>query len=302
MKVKHKLTHSKTLALHLMLIPGVIAALVFSYAPLFGSVMAFQDFNPARGLYDSDWIGVQNFRFLFALPGFIQAIRNTVFIALAKMALGLIVPITFALLLNEVRSRTYKKTVQTLIYLPYFLSWIILSGIFTAMLSPSEGIINHMLGIIGIDPIFFLGDTFWFPITMVVTDIWKNFGFGTIIYLAALTGINPELYEAAAIDGASRFKQTLHITLPGLRPIIILMTVLSLGNILNAGFDQIFNMYNISVYATGDIIDTFIYRLGMLQFQYGPAAAAGLFRSFVSFFFVSVSYYFAYKFADYKIF
>ena len=215
---------------------------------------------------------------------------------------NIIVPVTFALLLNELRSNKSKRVLQTFIYMPNFLSWIILSGIIMNLFSPSDGLVNNILGVFGIEPIFFLGDKFWFPVTMIVTDIWKGFGFGTVIYLAALTNIDPSLYEAAMIDGAGRWKQTIHVTLPGMAPIVILMTVLGLGNILNAGFDQIFNLLGPAVYDTGDVIDTFIYRLGMIQAQYSASAAVGLFKSVVSFLFVSLSYLLADKLANYRIF
>ena len=240
----------RNLSLHLMLIPGVLLGAVFTYIPLIGSVMAFQDYNPVYGFWKSEWVGLRNFQFIAALPGSFQILRNTIFIALAKLIGTMVVSITFALLLNEIRNTGIKRCIQTLIYLPNFLSWVILSGIFIDLLSPGSGIVNKALAAMGTGPVFFLGDEFWFPVTMVLTDIWKGFGFGTVIYLAALTNIDPSMYESAMIDGADRWKQTLYITLPGITPIIILMTVLNLGNVLNAGFDQIYNMLSPSVYAT----------------------------------------------------
>ncbi|MEG0485627.1 MAG: ABC transporter permease subunit, partial [Oscillospiraceae bacterium] len=260
-----KKKHKQDGILHLMMIPSIVITFVFCYVPLLGSIMAFQDFKPAKGFFRSKWVGLDNFKFVANLPGIDRVMWNTIYIALWKMVLGILVPLLFALLLNEVKNQGIKRGIQTLIYLPNFLSWVILSGIFIDILSPSTGLVNKFLGLFGVEPIYFLGDKFWFPITMIVTDVWKNFGFGSIIYLAALTGIDPTLYEAAAIDGATRFKQTIHVTLPGMAPIIVLMTVLSMGNILNAGFDQIFNMISASVYETGDILDFFIYRLGMQQ-------------------------------------
>ncbi|MEG1752792.1 MAG: ABC transporter permease subunit [Christensenella sp.] len=300
--VIQKKKHKQDGILHLMMIPSIVITFVFCYVPLLGSIMAFQDFKPAKGFFRSKWVGLDNFKFVANLPGIDRVMWNTIYIALWKMVLGILVPLLFALLLNEVKNQGIKRGIQTLIYLPNFLSWVILSGIFIDILSPSTGLVNKFLGLFGVEPIYFLGDKFWFPITMIVTDVWKNFGFGSIIYLAALTGIDPTLYEAAAIDGATRFKQTIHVTLPGMAPIIVLMTVLSMGNILNAGFDQIFNMISASVYETGDILDFFIYRLGMQQQQFSPAAAVGLFRSVVSFIFVSVSYFLADKLANYRIF
>jgi len=288
--------------LHLLLLPGVILVLLFSYGPMAGLAIAFKDFSPADGIFRSPWTGWSNFAFLLELTDLFQVLRNTVYIASMKIIGGLVAPIVMALLLNEVRHRFVKRSVQTIIYLPHFLSWIILGGILVDILSPSEGIVNRLLGAFGVKPIFFLGDERWFPYVAVVSDVWKEFGFATIIYLAALTGINPSLYEAAVVDGASRWRQTWHITLPGMAPIIVLLATLSIGNILNAGFEQIFVLYGPLVYETGDIIDTFTYRLGLIDYQYGPAAAVGLFKSIVSFVFISVSYLLAYRLANYRIF
>lgn len=297
-----KLKISRQLPLHLMLLPAAILVLVYHYGPMLGIVMAFQKFEPVKGFFGSAWAGLDNFRFIVDLPGSFQVLWNTIYIAFLKI-IGLIaVPVTFALLLNEIKITSFKRLIQTLIYLPNFLSWIILGGILMDVLSPTDGMVNRLLAVFGVEPIFFLGDRFWFPLTMVITEIWKGFGFGTVVYLAALTNIDPALYESAVMDGANRWKQTRHITLPGIVPIIILMTVLSMGNILNAGFDQVFNLYSPQVYGTGDIIDTFVYRLGIEQAQYGPAAAVGLFKSIVSFLFVSLSYLLADKFANYRVF
>lgn len=285
-----------------MIIPGLILVFIFSYVPMGGLVMAFQDFIPSKGLFGNQkWIGFENFNFIFRLPGFNRALKNTIIIAFWKIVLGLVVPILFALLLNEVRSRKFTKVVQTIVYLPYFMSWVILSGILVDILS-GNGIVNEVLNAFGIDSIFFLGDNRYFRGTSIWSDIWKNFGYGAIVYLAAILGIDTDLYEAAQIDGANRWKQTWHVTLPGMRMIIILMLVLSLGNVLNAGFDQIFNLYSAGVYESGDIIDTFVYRMGIINAQYGPATAVGLFKSFISTIFISISYYLAYRLADYRIF
>lgn len=292
----------RELPLHLMLLPAVILVLIYSYGPMLGIYIAFQKFNPAFGMFGSPWVGFDNFTRLFTLPNFGQVVINTVFISLLKMIGGIIVPVVFTLLLNEIAHRAFKRTFQTLVYLPNFLSWVIISGILIDILSPTDGIVNNLLAVFGIEPIFFLGDPKWFPFTMIMAGIWQSFGFGTVVYLAALTGIDPALYESAKIDGANRWQQTLYITLPGIKGIIILMTVLSMGNILNAGFDQIFNMYSPQVYATGDILDTLIYRLGMESAQFSLATAVGLFKSAISFVFVVLSYYFADKFADYRVF
>ena len=291
------------LPLHLMLIPGILIIFIFHYIPLGGLVIAFQRFVPAKGLFGNQkWVGLQNFEYIFSMPNTINVLTNTVVIAGAKIVLNLIIPITVALMLNELRSSKLKRTVQTVIYFPHFLSWIIFGYIIMDLLSPQNGIVNRLLSALGTDPIFFLGDNRYFRQTIIWTDIWKNFGYGTVVYMATITSIDPTLYEAAAIDGANRWQQTRHVTLPGMRMIIVLMMVLSLGNVLNAGFDQIYNMYSPIVYQTGDIIDTMVYRLGMENAKYSPAAAVGIFKSVVSMVFISTSYYVADRVFDYRLF
>ncbi|MBP3039198.1 sugar ABC transporter permease [Bacillaceae bacterium Marseille-Q3522] len=289
-------------SLHLMILPGLIILIIFQYLPMFGFVMAFQDFKPVRGFFESDWVGLDNFSYILSLPNIYQVIWNTLYIAVLKIIVGLVCPIIIAILLNEIRLTMIRRTVQTLIYMPHFLSWIILGGIIIDLLSPSGGVINHILGWFGVEPIYFLGNKDTFPYLLVGTNLWKEVGFSTIVYLAALTSINPNLYEAAVVDGANRWQQIRHITLPGLLPVIILMATLSLGNVLNAGFDQVFNLYNPLVYETGDIIDTFVYRMGIEQAEYSLSTAIGLFKSVVSFFLISLSYFLAHRFAHYRIF
>ncbi|NMA64640.1 MAG: sugar ABC transporter permease [Clostridiaceae bacterium] len=292
----------RELPLHILIIPGVIIVFIFHYIPMFGIMMAFQKFVPARGFWKSDWIGLDNFRYIFNMPNIGTVIWNTIFIAVMKILAGLVVPILFALLLNEVRKDSFKRTIQTIIYFPHFLSWVILGGILIDILSPTSGIVNQFLSWFGISPIYFLGNAKWFPFTLVAAETWKNFGYGTIVYLAALTAIDQSLYEAAVVDGANRIKQTIHITLPGILPIVTLMTVLSLGNILNAGFDQVFNLYSPQVYSTGDIIDTLVYRIGMVEAQFSVSTAIGLFKSLISFVMIVISNKLASKYAGYRIF
>ncbi|NLK69055.1 MAG: sugar ABC transporter permease [Clostridiaceae bacterium] len=292
----------RELPLHILIIPGVILVFIFHYIPMFGIMMAFQKFVPAKGFWNSDWVGLDNFRYIFNMPNIWNVMWNTVYIAVMKIAANLVVPIVFALLLNEVRKNSFKRTIQTIIYFPHFLSWVILGGVLIDVLSPTSGIINQFLGIFGIDPIYFLGNAKWFPYTLVITNTWKEFGYNTIVYLAALTAIDPTLYEAAVVDGAGRWKQTWHITLPGILPIVTLMTVLSLGNVLNAGFDQVFNLYSPSVYSTGDVIDTMVYRIGMVEAQFSVSAAIGLFKSVISFVLVVISNKLANKYAGYRVF
>lgn len=292
----------RELPLHVMLLPGVVILFIYNYIPMAGISIAFQNFFPTNGLFGSDWIGLANFRYVLQMPDILQVLWNTVYIASMKIIAGLITPLIIALLLNEVKKEVVKRGVQTLIYLPHFLSWVLLGGILIDILSPSQGIIAQILKLAGIDPIFFLGSNKWFPYVMVVSEVWKEFGFGTIVFLAAITGINPTLYEAAIMDGASHWRQTWHITLPGMMPIVILMTTLSLGNVLNAGFDQIFNLYSPAIYESGDILDTVVYRMGLIDAQFGVATAIGLLKSIVSTVLISISYYMAYRLANYRIF
>ena len=267
---------------HLMMLPGMIMLFLFVFVPLFGSLMAFQNYVPAKGVFGSKWVGFDNFKFIFSLPDSRQVFINTLVIAFAKLLFNIVVPVMFAILLNEITVSVCKKFFQTVVYLPHFLSWVVLATVVTNMFSFS-GPFNSIITALGGEPIQFLADNNWFRKVIVATDVWKEFGYNSVVYLAALTGIDLGLYEAASIDGANRFKQTLHITLPSLLPTIILMTALNLGNILNAGFDQVFNLYNPIVYETGDIIDTYVYRIGMVERQYSLGTAVGLFKSIISF-------------------
>ncbi len=270
------------LTFHLMLLPGMIVLLIFVFVPLLGSVMAFQDYKVGLGFFRSPWVGLENFRIIFTFRDSVQVFWNTLIIAFGKLVLNAIVPVLFSILLNELGGKIFKRAFQTIVYLPHFLSWVVLATVVTNMFS-LDGPINAFLGLFGVDGIQFLADNRWFRTVIIGTDVWKEFGYNSVIYLAALLSIDPGLYEAASIDGASRFKQILHITLPSLMPTVVLMVALSLGNILNAGFDQVFNLYNPIVYETGDIIDTYVYRIGMVERQYSIGAAVGLFKSIISF-------------------
>lgn len=292
----------REMPLHIMLFPALVLVFIFSYIPMFGIVIAFQKFKPTLGFWDSEFVAWGNFEYIFKLPNFGKVMRNTVTIAMMKIVAGLIVPVFFALLLNEVRSNTFKRSVQTVIYFPHFLSWVILGGIFIDVLSPSSGIVNRVITALGGQSIYFLGNKQWFPYSLVFTDVWKNFGYGTIVYLAALTSIDETLYEAAIVDGATRMQQTRHITLPGISSIVMLMTILSLGNVLNAGFDQVFNLYSPQVYETGDILDTLVYRIGMDEAQFSISTAIGLFKSLISLVLITTSNYMANRFAGYRVF
>ncbi|WP_017686989.1 ABC transporter permease subunit [Paenibacillus sp. PAMC 26794] len=270
------------LGYHLMMAPGFIFLIIFSFVPMFGILMAFQDYTPAKGIFRSAWVGLENFKYMFEIPDSMKILRNTVVIALGKIIFGTIVPIVFALLLNEIRLKWAKKTIQTIVYLPNFLSWAVVAAVVINVFD-YNGPVNQIVQLFGLDPVLFLASNDWFREIIIGTDVWKGFGYGAIVYLAALTGIDPGLYEASSIDGASRFKQLLYITLPGILPTIMLISALNLGNILNAGFDQIFALYNPIVYETGDVIDTYVYRVGLLGQQYSFATAVGLLKSVVSF-------------------
>ena len=286
---------------HVMLLPGMIFLVIFSIIPMFGSVMAFQNFVPAKGIFSSKFVGLAQFRRLFMLPDFRQILENTLIIALSKIIVGTLLAIVFAVLLNECRNVRYKRFIQTAVYLPHFLSWVILAVMFSNIFSYT-GIINQLVTALGGEPVMFMISNTWFRPIIIGTDVWKEFGYNAVIYVAAMTSIDPSLYEAADIDGAGRWKKIMHITLPGILPTIILMGTLSIGNVLNAGFDQVFNMYSPLVYRTGDIIDTYVYREGLVNIQYSFATAVGLFKSIISFALLTTAYKLADKFCGYRIF
>lgn len=286
-----------------MLIPATVVLIVFAYIPLVGIKIAFEDFIPAKGLFGKQkFIGLENFKYAISLPSFWNIVGNTVFIAGGKLILGLVSAVGMALLLNELPLNRYRKLIQSIIYLPHFISWVVLAGIFNSMLSPTNGVVNRIFESLGIDSVYFLGNKKLFPWVMIFTDCWKELGFSTIVYLAAMTGIDPQQYDAARLDGANRIRVMWHITLPGIAHIIVLMALLSVGNIFNAGFDQIYNMYSPQVYETGDVLDTLIYRLGLIESQYGVSAAVGLMKSAITGLLIGTFYFIAYKAVDYRIF
>lgn len=263
----------------LMILPGLLFFVVFHYLPMGGLIIAFKDFRMSTGILDSAWCGLDNFRYLFQGQDFLNALRNTLFISMLRLGFGFLAPIVLALMLNELRITWYARTIQTLTYIPHFLSWVILGGIFL-MLFSQRGPVNQLAALSGLGPIEFLTHGGWFLTTLIVTGIWQAAGYGAVIYLAALAGIDPGLYEAAVVDGAGRWKQTLHITLPCLMPTIVTLFILNLGHILNAGFDQIYNMYNPIVYDVSDIIDTYVLRR-LQTMDFSLATAAGMFKSVV---------------------
>lgn len=286
--------------LYVMIVPGIVFVLLFRYYPMYGVVIAFQDFSPAKGFARSPWVGWENFEYLFSLPEFGRIFGNTLIISISKIVADQVGAVILALLLNEARRVFFRRAIQTLIYLPHFLSWIVLGGILLDILS-AGGILNQALRAVGLAPQLWLGSNNWFRGTVIASGFWKSVGFSTIVYLAALTAINPVLHEAAAIDGAGRFRRIWHITLPGIRPTIVLLAALSLGDVLQAGFEQILTLYNPAVYRTGDIIDTYVYRRGLIAAQWSLAGAVGLFKSFIGFFLIVLSYWLADRFAGYRI-
>lgn len=268
--------------LYLLLIPGLIFLAIFRYAPMYGLVIAFKDFNIYDGIVASPWVGFDNFYKLFTSPAFYEVFKNTLLISIYKIVFLFPLPILIAILLNEIKNMAFKRSVQTVIYLPHFLSWVIVSGIFINVLSVNGGIVNNIIQYFGGQPIRFFMDNNYFRSVLVTTAGWKEVGWSTIVYLAAITGIDPQLYEAASIDGANKFKQALYITLPGMAPTIVLMFILRLGSILEAGTEQILAMYNPTVYKTADVIGTYVYRVGLGQSDYSFTTAVGLFESIVA--------------------
>ena len=276
-------SYGKQYQLVLMFLPAAITLALFAYAPMYGLTIAFKDFVLLKGISGSPWVGLENFRKLLTAPSFSEVFANTIKISFLRLIFGFPAPILLALLLNEVGNARFKKVVQTISYLPHFLSWVVLAGIVIQILSPSSGIVNQIIVMFGGNPIYFVADPRYFVPMLIVTGIWKEVGWGTVVYLASITSISPELYEAATIDGAGRFQKMLHITLPALRPVVSIMFILNSGNLINAGFDQIYNHYNPAVYKVADIIDTYVYRRGLLDMKYSFSSAAGLFKNIISF-------------------
>lgn len=268
--------------LYLMALPGVLYFIIFKYVPLGGSMIAFQDYQIMKGIIGSKWIGFDNFTFLFTYQDFYNVLRNTAVIALYKLVFGFPAPIILAVLFNEVRHMLAKRVMQSLFYLPHFLSWVVVGGIVFELLS-NKGVVNIFRSWMGMEPLLFMQQERFFRPIVVLSGIWKEVGWGTIIYLAAITGINPNLYEAAVMDGANRWKQTVHITLPTMFPTILTLFLLNIGNFLELGFDQVYNLLTPMTYAVGDIIETYVYRAGVLQGQYSVTTAIGLFQSVIGF-------------------
>ena len=271
---------SKYKQLYTLMIPGMLLILIFAYIPMMGIVIAFKDYTFVGGIFGSEWVGLKHFRKIFSDPYFYTVLRNTLVISLYKLFFNFVTPVAFAILLNEIKNRRYKKIVQTASYLPYFISWIVLSGIISSVFS-LDGAVNAVVQFFGGTPKSFMTDKSIFRGIIIGTEMWKSFGWNAIVYLAAISGIDPTLYEAATVDGASRFKRIFHITIPAIMPVICIMLILNSASILNAGFDQVFNLYNDSVMEIADIIDTYVYRKGIEELQYSYSTSIGLFKSVI---------------------
>lgn len=298
------------LPLHAMMLPGTLLLIIFCIVPMTGIWMAFSKYKPVynegyfSSLFKGEYVGLAFFRQIFSRPDFANVVWNTVYISFVKIFLLIVFGVVLALMLNEVVNKYFKKTIQTVVFIPYFLSWTILATVLIDILSV-DGPINKVLGLFGVEPISFLASNKWFRSVLFVSECWKSLGYQAIYFLAAITGIDPGLYEAAKIDGAGKWKQCIHITLPCIVPTIILMSVLNLGNIMSAGFDQIVSLYNEMVYDTGDVIDTMAYRVGLVSpstYQYSLGTAIGLFKSVISCAFFGIGYFIADKKFKYRIF
>lgn len=286
---------------HLMMLPGMAFVAVFCFVPMVGIVMAFQDYVPAKGILKSKFVGLEHFKYMMELPDIVQIFTNTLVIAVGKIVLGTLMAIVFAILLNEIRVKFLKKTIQTIVYLPHFLSWVVLAAVVVNMVN-LDGPVNQFIGALGLEKINFLGSNTWFRPMIIATDVWKEFGYNSIVYLAAITAIDPGLHEAAAMDGATWWKRVWHITLPGMMPVILLMAAMSLTSILSAGFDQIYNLYSPMVYETGDVLDTYVYRMGLIGRKYSFSTAVGLLRSVVGMILMLTANGLSKRFTDRKIF
>jgi putative aldouronate transport system permease protein len=271
----------KMKTLYIMLAIPMVMLFIFHYIPMYGILIAFKNFSPGLGIWDSPWNNFEHFKRLFEDFLFLRALQNTVVISLLKLIIVFPAPIIFAILLNEVKNERFKKVSQSISYLPHFMSWVILSAMVIEVFSPQRGIINFFITLVGGDPINFMSDKASFIPILILTDMWKEVGWGAIIYLASIASIDPQLYEAAEMDGAGRFHKMIHVTLPSIMPMVIILFILRLGSVLNAGFDQILNLYNPLVYEVADIIDTYVYRSGLEQFQFDYATAVGLFKNVV---------------------
>lgn len=282
---------NKHKALYLLMLPGILYYIIFKYAPMYGILIAFQDFSIGRGILGSEFVGIKHFiEFFYVTPDAWKLIRNTVMLNLYDLIFHFPAPIVLAILFHELRNKVFKRIVQTVSYMPHFLSTVVIAGILVTFLSPTTGVVNHLLvKLFGMEPIMFLGLPEWFRTVYISSEIWQRVGWGTILYLAAIAGIDPTLYEAARIDGANRLQQIVHVTLVGMRPVMIILFVLTLGNFMEVGFHKILLIYNSMNYETSDVVNTFVYRRGLLDADFSFATAVGLFQSAVGFVLVVIA-------------
>ena len=286
---------------YLMLIPGILFYVLFHYGPMYGLVIAFQDFYPLKGVSGSKFVGLKHFKALFSNPFFLSVFKNTLVISFYKLLICFPAPILLCLLLNEVKQPMFKKISQSVSYLPHFISWVVVSGLFTELLSPSRGPINILRSMMGLETIFFVADPRWFRTILVISDLWKSVGWGSIVYLAAVTSIDPCLYEAAQIDGAGRIQRIIHVTIPALAPVFTVMFIMQSGKILNDAFEQVYNFLTPSTYGVGDVISTFVYRMGIQKMQYSFTTAVDLFKNVLSFGLVMLTNYISHKTSEYSL-
>lgn len=268
---------------YLMLVPIILFYIIFRYGPMYGIIIAFKDFYPLKGFMGSEWVGLKHFKTMFEGLYFLPVLKNTLIISTYKLIFGFPAPIILALIFNEIKSKPFKKVTQTISYLPHFLSWVVVSGLVVEMLSPSRGPINYIIESLGFEPIFFMGDAKYFRSILVASGIWRGIGWGSIIYLAAISNIDPQLYEAAQIDGATRLQRIRFITLPSLAPVVTIMLIFAVGGIIKDNFDQVYNLLNLQVMSVGDVISTYTYEQGLVQMQYSYSTAVSLFKNIVSF-------------------
>lgn len=285
-----------------LLLPVLIYFGLFHYGPMYGVLIAFKDFKILKGVWGSAWVGFEHFKELFSGLYFKTVLRNTLIINFYKLIIGFPAPILLALMVNEVLHARFKKFVQTVSYLPHFLSWVVLSGLLIEFLSPSRGFVNMFLDLIGMKPIFFLTEPSWFRSILVGSEIWKGAGFTAILYLAAIAGINPEVYEAAEVDGINRLQKIWYITLPSMIPIIVIMVILQSGQLINDDFEQVFNLLNVKVMEVGDVLSTYTYAEGLSKMNYSYAAAVGLFKNVVALLLVFATNLFARKVSEETLF
>lgn len=270
----------------LLFAPGFLYYVIFKYVPIFGIVISFKDYNLMKGIWESDWVGLKYFYQFFQSPDAFKIIRNTFLLGFYNVIFSFPVPIILALLLNELRLMLYKRFIQTVSYLPHFISTVVVVGMVTMFLSPTSGIINQIITWLGFDAINFLQNASWFRTIYVASGIWQSAGWGSIIFLAALTAIDPELYNAAEIDGAGRWRRMFHITLPGIAPAIIILLILNIGNMIDIGFEKVFLLYNPATYETADIISTYVYRIGIVNGNFSYGTAVDLFMGIISLIFI----------------